>query len=74
MEKLEKLINYIIKELVDTKDAVMIDYDAIDDTITFKVSVAKGMINPLATTKALMTDYFLKQLEELCKLLELKIN
>lgn len=42
MEKLEKLINYIIKELVDTKDAVMIDYDAIDDTITFKVSVAKG--------------------------------
>ena len=34
MEKLEKLISYIIKE--------RIDYDAIDDTIIFKVSVAKG--------------------------------
>lgn len=42
MEKLEKLINYIIKELVDTKEEVRIDYDAIDDTIIFKVSVAKG--------------------------------
>ena len=41
MEKLEKLISYIIKELVDTKE-VRIDYDAIDDTIIFKVSVAKG--------------------------------
>ena len=36
MEKLEKLISYIIKE------EVRIDYDAIDDTIIFKVSVAKG--------------------------------
>lgn len=42
MEKLEKLISYIIKELVDTKEEVRIDYDAIDDTIVFKVSVAKG--------------------------------
>lgn len=42
MEKLEKLISYIIKELVDTKEEVRIDYDAIDDTIIFKVSVAKG--------------------------------
>ena len=41
MEKLEKLISYIIKELVDTKEEVRIDY-AIDDTIIFKVSVAKG--------------------------------
>ena len=42
MEKLEKLISYIIKELVDTKEEVRIDYDTIDDTIIFKVSVAKG--------------------------------
>lgn len=42
MEKLEKLISYIIKELVDTKEEVRIDYDAIDDTIIFNVSVAKG--------------------------------
>lgn len=42
MEKLEKLISYIIKELVDTKEEVRIDYDAIDDTIIFKVGVAKG--------------------------------
>ena len=42
MEKLEKLVSYIIKELVDTKEEVRIDYDAIDDTIIFKVSVAKG--------------------------------
>ncbi|MDU1910782.1 KH domain-containing protein [Fusobacterium sp.] len=42
MEKLEKLISYIIKELVDTKEEVRIDYDVIDDTIIFKVSVAKG--------------------------------
>ena len=35
-------ISYIIKELVDTKEEVRIDYDAIDDTIIFKVSVAKG--------------------------------
>ena len=42
MEKLEKLISYNIKELVDTKEEVRIDYDAIDDTIIFKVSVAKG--------------------------------
>ena len=42
MEKLEKLISYIIKELADTKEEVRTDYDAIDDTIIFKVSVAKG--------------------------------
>lgn len=40
--KIRKLISYIIKELVDTKEEVRIDYDAIDDTIIFKVSVAKG--------------------------------
>ncbi|MGL4999313.1 MAG: KH domain-containing protein [Cetobacterium sp.] len=42
MEKLESLINYIIGELVITKSAIRITYDLIDDTITFKVSVAQG--------------------------------
>ncbi|MGL4867124.1 MAG: KH domain-containing protein [Cetobacterium sp.] len=42
MEKLESLINYIIGELVITKDAIRISYDLIDDTVTFKVSVAQG--------------------------------
>lgn len=42
MEKLELLMNYIIKELVDTKEAVRVTYDLIDDTVTFKVSVAQG--------------------------------
>lgn len=42
MEKLELLINYIIGELVETKDAIRVTYDLIDDTVTFKVSVAQG--------------------------------
>ncbi|WP_297596682.1 KH domain-containing protein [uncultured Cetobacterium sp.] len=42
MEKLETLINYIIGELVETKEEIRITYDLIDDTITFKVSVAQG--------------------------------
>ncbi|MGL5000679.1 MAG: KH domain-containing protein [Cetobacterium sp.] len=42
MEKLETLINYIIGELVVTKDAIRITYDLIDETVTFKVSVAQG--------------------------------
>lgn len=42
MEKLETLINYIINELVEKKDETRITYDVVDDTITFKVSVAKG--------------------------------
>lgn len=42
MEKLEMLINYIIGELVETKDAIRVTYDLIDDTVTFKVSVAQG--------------------------------
>ncbi|MGL5377885.1 MAG: KH domain-containing protein [Cetobacterium sp.] len=42
MEKLENLINYIIGELVITKDAIRISYDLIDDTVIFKVSVAQG--------------------------------
>jgi predicted RNA-binding protein YlqC (UPF0109 family) len=42
MEKLELLINYIIGELVETKEGIRINYDLIDDTVTFKVSVAQG--------------------------------
>ncbi|WP_448820233.1 KH domain-containing protein [Cetobacterium sp.] len=42
MEKLELLINYIIGELVETKEGIRISYDLIDDTVTFKVSVTQG--------------------------------
>ncbi|QNM15981.1 MULTISPECIES: KH domain-containing protein [Fusobacterium] len=42
MEKLEKLINYIISELIDNHSETRITYDVVDDTIIFKVSVAKG--------------------------------
>lgn len=42
MEKLELLINYIIGELVETKEGIRITYDLIDDTVTFKVSVTQG--------------------------------
>ncbi len=42
MEKLEILIKYIIGELVETKDKIRVTYDLIDDTVTFKVSVAQG--------------------------------
>ncbi|WP_022820021.1 KH domain-containing protein [Fusobacterium russii] len=42
MERLESLINFIIKELVDTKDKVSITYEILDSNVTFKVSVAKG--------------------------------
>lgn len=40
--KIRKTYKLHHKELVDTKEEVRIDYDAIDDTIIFKVSVAKG--------------------------------
>ncbi len=42
MEKLELLMNYIVSELVETKESIRITYDLIDDTVTFKVSVAPG--------------------------------
>jgi predicted RNA-binding protein YlqC (UPF0109 family) len=42
VEKLEILINYIIGELVETKEGIRISYDLIDDTVTFKVSVTQG--------------------------------
>lgn len=42
MERLNDLINFIIKELVEKKEEVHIEYDVLDNNITFKVSVAKG--------------------------------
>lgn len=42
MEKLELLINYIISELVESKDSIEITYELIDNTVIFKVSVAQG--------------------------------
>lgn len=42
MEKLELLINYIIGELVETKEGIRISYSLVEDTVTFKVSVTQG--------------------------------
>nr|WP_314532839.1 KH domain-containing protein [uncultured Fusobacterium sp.] len=42
MENLESLLNFIIKELVETKDKVNITYEILDSSVTFKVMVAKG--------------------------------
>jgi len=42
LERLNDLINFIIKELVEKKEEVHIEYDVLDNNITFKVSVAKG--------------------------------
>ena len=42
VENLESLLNYIIKELVETKDKVNVTYEVVDSNVTFKVSVAKG--------------------------------
>lgn len=42
MERLEYLMNYIIKELVDVKEEVRVSYEIIDSVVTFQVRVAKG--------------------------------
>ena len=42
VENLESLLNYIIKELVETKDKVNVTYEVLDSNVTFKVSVANG--------------------------------
>lgn len=47
MEKLEKLLSFIICELVEKKDEIRISYDVIDDTVIFKVSVANGEMGKL---------------------------
>ena len=44
VENLESLLNYIIKELVETKDKVNVTYEVLDSNVTFKVSVAKGKV------------------------------
>lgn len=47
MEKLENLLRFIIEELVETKEEIRISYDVLDDTIIFKVNVAKGEMGRL---------------------------
>lgn len=42
MEKLEKLLYFVVSELVEKREEIRIVYDVIDDTVTFKVNVAKG--------------------------------
>lgn len=42
MERLEYLMNYIIKELVQEKEEVRVSYEVIDSTVTFQIRVAKG--------------------------------
>ena len=42
MERLENLLKYILKGLVETEEAVRITYEVIDDTVIFKVNVAEG--------------------------------
>lgn len=42
MERLEGLIDFIVKELVEIKEEVNITYEILDSDVTFKVRVAKG--------------------------------
>lgn len=42
MERLEDLMSYIIKELVEDKDAVRTNYEVVDSVVTFQIRVAKG--------------------------------
>ena len=42
VENLESLLNFIIKQLVETEAKVNITYEVLDSDVTFKVSVAKG--------------------------------
>lgn len=47
MEKLEKLIKFIIGELVTDNSKTTVSYEILDDTVTFKVSVAEGEMGKL---------------------------
>lgn len=47
MERLEYLMNYIIKELVQEKEEVRVSYEVIDSTVTFQIRVAKGEMEKL---------------------------
>lgn len=42
MERLEKLLRYVVEQLVEKHGDIRIAYDLIDDTVTFKVNVAQG--------------------------------
>lgn len=42
MERLEHLLKYILSGLVEHEDLIKISYEVIDDTVIFKVNVAKG--------------------------------
>ncbi|MBC2856670.1 MAG: KH domain-containing protein [Cetobacterium sp.] len=42
MERLEKLLRYVVEQLVEKHGDIRISYDLIDDTVTFKVNVAQG--------------------------------
>ena len=47
MEKLEKLLRFIVEELVETKEKIEITYEIIDENVIFRVSVAKGEMGRL---------------------------
>lgn len=42
MEKLETLLRYVLEQLVEKHEGIVVTYDLIDDTVTFKVNVAQG--------------------------------
>ncbi|ADO83105.1 MULTISPECIES: KH domain-containing protein [Ilyobacter] len=42
MEKLEKLLYYVVSQMVKTETDIRITYELLDDTVTFRVSVADG--------------------------------
>jgi predicted RNA-binding protein YlqC (UPF0109 family) len=42
MEKLEKLLYYVVSQMVKTEEEIRITYELQDETVTFRVSVAKG--------------------------------
>lgn len=47
MEKLENLLNFIVSELIDNQDGTKIIYEILNDTVIFKVSVARGEMGKL---------------------------
>ena len=63
VENLESLLNYIIKELVETKDKVNVTYEVLDSNVTFKVSVAKGEMGKIIGKNGLTAN----AIEELCR-------
>jgi len=42
MERLEKLLYFVVSQMVKTEEEIRITYELIDETVTFKVSVADG--------------------------------